>query len=460
MWFMRCLPAGSLSCAFSALRWEGTWGNARRRPLVAILALLLSLLVLGSAGYIGYNQWWAYGHWSQAQEAVEAYEFRRAAEHLKQCLTVWPRDAETHFALGRAYRRDGDILNARKHLQEARSLGWPEEAVNLEHTLIQVQTGSVRAAESRLQGYIQAAHPDDLLILEALVSGYLQNNLLNETYRWASVWIERYPHMWQPYYMRGLALERGLKPSLAAQDYQQVLQIKPDQFEARLQLALILLRSGQFREALPHLDICHRARPTDVNAAVGLARCHWSLRQPEAARATLDRLFTRQTVNGEALLLRGQIELDLAGPQAALKWLTSAEAEIPYQLELVHTLAQVHRRLQNTAEAEKYEQRKQTIEKDLRQVEALTRRILELELAREAPDKAEVVRLRYEVGLTLTRLGQEEAAIPWLVSVLQEDPDHERARQALLEHQRKAAQRHSAGQPVRPLPAVSPEPGN
>jgi tetratricopeptide (TPR) repeat protein len=56
--------------------------------------------------------------------------------------------------------------------------------------------------------------------------------------------------------------------------FRKALTLKPDLYEARLNLAQLLVKTGQFAEAAPLLDQCLSTKPADPKAAYLLARAH------------------------------------------------------------------------------------------------------------------------------------------------------------------------------------------
>ena len=102
----------------------------------------------------------------------------------------------------------------------------------------------------------------------------------------------------------------------------------------------IRLRNGHFAEALPHFQAYLapnttlspadpegrvRSGPHHATALLGLARCQRYLNPPEVALATLNQLLADPEPRADALLLRGQLELERGNAEEALVWLQRAE---------------------------------------------------------------------------------------------------------------------------------------
>lgn len=432
---------------------QGYFGKLGNRPLTAVVVSLLCVgLIAGALGLVVYPQAMASFHWWKAQRAANDYEFHEARHHLEKCLAVWNNSGETHFALARACRRDGDLTTARKQLQEAKRLDWSTDAIDLEYKLIEAQRGQVRPVERILRSYLEADHPDKIIIMEAMVLGCLKQNFLDDAYDWSSRWIKLTPEAWQPRLLRANALYQGQRAQLAMQEYQNVLDLKPDQSQARLQIAQINLRVKHYEDANTHFLIYLKTHPEDLTALAGVARCHRALGATKEAEAIVGKLLTLDPNNAEAYFLRAQLAWDQDQAQESLQWIRKAESLAPNDLEICQFIGVVLREVGAANEAEKFEVHRQQIEDGLRAHEALLKELLGIEASidhnREdtidEKTKTRCVEIRIEIGNVLMSIGQERDAIGWYLSALQEDPNNAVAKKAIGDHQRKLEERESA----------------
>jgi tetratricopeptide (TPR) repeat protein len=371
-----------------------------------------------------YPQAVASSHWRRAQRALDDYDFASAMMHLEECLEVWPQSGETQFLMARTCRRAGDFDRARQHLKEAKQLNWVQQQIQLEYLLMQAQAGMVRQAEPALRKSLLAGKGDETIIFEALIIGCLQDNLLDEAHQWATDWIKNFPDDWRGRFWKGRVLQAGLRFDLAAEEYRQVLAIKPDHAESHLRRGEMLLKRSQFPEALPHFQTFLQKEPRSPAALLGLARCQHSLEPPGVTRATVDQLLADDPNLAPALLLRGQLELDIGNPKEALTWLQRAEKLAPFDRQVNQNLAVACRLLKKDKEAEDYERKKQKIDQDYRRMEDLIKEII------ENPGS---VSLRYEAGSILVSLGDLREGIRWLLSALLIDPSHEPTKKLLTQ---------------------------
>jgi tetratricopeptide (TPR) repeat protein len=423
--------SGVVAAAAALRQRVRAWGPVRL--LGVVLAGAAAAVLLGGVGWgLVWPQLLAAWHWRQAQAAEQQGDFLAAREHLRVCVQVWPASGETHFRLGRVCRRGGDYAAARQHLDLARRHRWPAPAVDLELLLLEAQIHGARGHDaSTLQHYVLShKHPEEKLILEALVKGYLHNFYLRDAEFWLDYWIDVYPEDWIAYFWRGQLRERLGLLEEACQDYRESLRLAPEQIDAELRLASVLQQKGiDLAEAQARFERYVRLRPEDARAWLGLARCQRGLGQRQAARETLARLTPDQPLYPKALLLQALLASDEERYDQALAWLQEAERRDPHEPDIVYQMAEVLEKLGRSQEAQAYAQRRQRLEADLRELAEITR-----SLTGNPGD----VDKRYRAGVILLRVGQEEG-VRWLLTVLREDPQHRATHAALAEFYARSA---------------------
>jgi tetratricopeptide (TPR) repeat protein len=419
------------------------YDKLRRRRRIAATAAITIIGLLGAAGVFGWPHVRGWHHWQQAQTASAVYEFDEAVGHLQCCLAVWPRGAATHFQIGRMYRRQGRLVEARRHLQEANLLRYSRDELSLEFHLLAAEICAAKTLERKLfVDFLASEHDDDLLVYEAMVKGFRRNKFFDDAYRWASKWVQRFPNDWYAHYNRGLVLEQGENYYLASEDYRRALALKPDHIEVRLRLAGILLQhanSSHHPEALEQFQTCLRLRPQCTGAAIGIGLCQNALGNTDIARATLTQALSThhdspcpQFLSG--LLVLATLQSEQNNPELALPYLQRAAALAPANEVVYSQLARALRSLGREEEAKQAEKRYEQLAQAHRRVE---KAILELHNSGPAPDPAALARavqLRYEAGMAMLDVGQEEEGVAWLDSARQIDPEHEPTKAALKKY--------------------------
>jgi tetratricopeptide (TPR) repeat protein len=398
---------------------------------VAVIGALTHAVVVP---YLAANR-----HYGRAQRAMDDHDFLAAREHLGHCLRTWPNSAEINFLLARACRRSGDHPAAEQYLRRASEAGWASEQVDLEYLLIPAQRGDFGGdVEYTLRSFLDTRrHPEEPLIYEALAKGYLHTYRLFEAKELLDGWIERYPDKWQPRFWRGTVRERlGKAEFEAAQaDYKRVLELRPQHAEAQLRLARVILGVGQDHQAAAgRFEDYLKVRPDDAEALNGLARCQRALGQFDAARTTLERLTAQDSGSFPGLVTLALLEADQENNEQALVHLRKAEQLGPNELEVVHHLGLVLRRLGQIAEADRYEQKFKDLEADLRELDKATKHV-----ASNPRDAG----ARQTAGAILLRVGKEQEGLRWLQTALRTNPNHKPTHQTLADHYAKGTDAES-----------------
>jgi tetratricopeptide (TPR) repeat protein len=390
-------------------------------------AVLGGAVLLGVAGYLwAWPHLRAYHYWRQAEAATDQFDLLGAHQHLQACLETWPDGPETNFRMARVCRRVNFYAEAERYLAEAERLGFDADEVALERLLLQAQTGEVRDVLETLVHYLQTGHRDELLIFEALVAGLLDIYHLQETERWCTVWLERYPEDWRPYYSRARAYQLDRRTDRALDDYRQALVRKPDADEVRFAFGDALREHGLLHEALPQLRHCHERHPEDPVVLVSLGSCYRMLGEPERARQLLDGWLEKHPHTEVGVLaLRGQVERDLSDPEKALPWLQAAERLAPNNPVALSELVNVLRKLGQMEQAAQYSRKLEDIHQQMDRLRILAHRVSR---------NPENVELRAEVGTLLLRTGNKRNALRWLLSVLDLDPGHPPTHLALADY--------------------------
>src|SRR5579871_3315562 len=354
-------------CA-EALRQPAFFAFVRAHLFLAGVVIVCSVLIGAVGSLVVYPQLAGLYHWRKAQQALAQYDFLPARGHLQRCREAWPASADTCFLLARTCRRGGDVEAAQTYLREAERLGEVPALIELERLLLMARAGVVQAFEEELGRFLETRPDERPIILEALVLGSLQGNFLEDAYRWSTRWVTDTPDDGRSHLLRGQVLERGLRYDLAAEAYQRALECNPDSLAAHLGIGEMFIRTGKYAEALPHFQVCVQKEPQHTIALLGMARCQRYLGPPEAAWATLERLFNTSEPDPGAVLLRGQLELERGNAQEALTWLKHAERLQPSDLETIQALANALRLLDRKDEAQTYEEKRHQTERDLRQI--------------------------------------------------------------------------------------------
>jgi tetratricopeptide (TPR) repeat protein len=405
-----------------------------RRLLVA----LLIFLILGALGTYALILWQrpnkvvredAAYNWQQALQALDTDDFLLAQKHLRECLLVWPINAQAHFLMARACRRGDDEPGWRLHLHRARVLQWPDEEIQLERRLMQAQSGDLGAVEEGLLAELGSSPPgEQWCIFEALAKGYFKVDRLADVLALTRAWLERFPDQWQPRLFRGRVFQLGRSSDRAIAEYRRLLELKPDHAQAHFELAGALLLNSEHQEAVKHFQMFLQRYPDDLSALAGLADCQFSLGQFEAAAATLSKLLPRQDAPAAGFLIQAKLDLAINRPQEALHWLLRAEALAPHEVDVLYNLILAYQRLGQEEQVKQYGIKLQEAHRRFDHLDSIKKQIL---------TKTGDAGLRHEAGALALSLGREEEAMHWLQSALHLDPNHAPSHRLLADYYAK-----------------------
>jgi tetratricopeptide (TPR) repeat protein len=393
----------------------------RRHPGRVTVAVVF-LALLGVAGYFLAPHVGAAYHSREADRALQRWDFEAARAHLAVCLEVWPNRASTLLLAARTARRSGHFDEAERYLTRLQKSQGPSDQTAVEWALLQVERGEVDRAEAYLKKTVGPDHPDAPLVYEALARGHLVTDRLVEVLQDTEQWLQVRPGDAHALYYRGRAWERLGGKDEALKAFRESVAADPDNADAHLRLARLLLEQQDAAEALAHYERAHALRPADATTTLGLARCQKALGNTAASRELLDGFLAEHPDDPRALTERGQLALeDENDPAGAEHWLQRALAVDQADLEAMQVLSQALTMQGKQDEVKKLEPRIKQLRDD-----AARYRELVLSIAKE-PHNLE---LRLEASRIASRLGRKPEARRWLATILQIDPTYRPALEA------------------------------
>jgi tetratricopeptide (TPR) repeat protein len=404
-----------------------------RRPLLTVAAVLLALAGAGVAAVL----LWAQHHLTAARQAMDRYAFDEAQHHIELYLRVHPGDAAAQLLAARAARRHDAYAEAEQHLEACARIGGEEQAAALERRLLIAQQGNLDGLLGPLKARTGEHDPEAVPVLEALAKGFVNGFRPAHALVCLNILLEREPRHPQAWLMRARLWEDRVlhgetdRDQDALRDYEKAVELNPT-FEARLGLARTHYRVGRPWDALLEFERLRREEPADPDVLLGLARCRYALSEPDEARRLLDELLRLQPHNVAALLERGRLARHEGQLSEAETWLRQASALAPrHDCEAHHLLCRCLDEEHKTEEARRCRDELREREAEVLRVERLT---LRASRGTPTPDQ------RFEIAAGLMRLGRDQDAVATLVSVLEQDPQHRAAHEALADYFERTGQ--------------------
>jgi Flp pilus assembly protein TadD len=295
----------------------------------------------------------------------------------------------------------------------------------------------LRSVEGVLVRWVIDDRPGSDQVLAVLVPALMAEFRWNEAEALAAKWAQLRPDSARAWRHRGEVAERRRKTSEAVSALREAARLDPQDRQARLNLARLLLESRQsVGEAAEQLEWLRQADPDNPEVLVQLAVCREAQGAPDEAEALLDQVITSHASEAKAYGYRGRLELNRARPAAAAPFLRRAAELDPGNVETLYSLFLCLRQVGAPAEAREAEERWRRAEADLKRVAQLARAVA---ASPRDPD------LRSEIGELFLRNGRVQDGLRWLESALRERPDHAPTHRLLADYYDRAGQAELAG---------------
>jgi tetratricopeptide (TPR) repeat protein len=369
-------------------------------------------------------------HGRAAQKAFDRQDFAAAYDHLAACLRVSPESASIHLSAARAARKLGFLDDAEEHLRACQRLE-PEMSpeTTLELTLLQITRSPMTSAQEKyLQDCLRHGCPDPLDLLEALTDQYMRRSRYVEAAPLLDAWLERRPDDVEALVRRGWVSDHLFDFAATRACYEKALAREPQRDAIRLRLAEILLLNNRAGEARMHLEMLRRT-PSAPGVIVAYARCLDQLGEIDEAGRLLDELLTRYPENAQALSERGKVALDKREPSRAEIYLRKALELAPKDRQIVYYMSQSLEQQHKPAEARKYSEMLKQLDEDIKTVSSLLQDLM------RTPHDAN---LRYRIGAIFLKNGQEDEAMHWFATALEENPVHRATHQTMADYYERA----------------------
>jgi type IV pilus assembly protein PilF len=411
----------------------------RRPGLLALAFGLTALLALGA--YHGGWHLWAWRHDRAARRALAEGDFGRARAHFRLCLEVWTNSGETHRQAARAAWRAGAPDEVVRHLHRCEELGVPRDVVILERALVRASTGDLADVEGLLLPRCEGEDLEAVVVLEALIPGYLQAYRLVEALALTQVLLQHDPRHVQAHVWCGEVCDRLHDYAKAEEGFRLALEVAPGRDDVRLRWAESLVDLGQPDQALAPLEDLCRRQPGNGRALFALAKCQHLLGRLEEARELLDMMLAVDLTDPLPLVERGRLARELGRLAEAEDFLRKALALAPRSQEANYSLFLCLQQQGKQDEAQVFRQRSDQIDAAVQRLAVLTAK---------AVQTPKDLALRCEMGQLFLQIGQDDEGLGWLSGVLRDAPQHPVASRALADYHTRAGKQRAEARMQRP----------
>lgn len=402
--------------------WLRPWRIVRQYPGRTIAAILLSI----SIGGLLFGRY-AVSQWSAAQQASSDERPIDARRYLQFCERVWPWSADVQFLQARNARRMGDLGVAERHLNRAMELrGGATEDIQREFLLLRVQAGEVDELATPLFAVVDQGHPDSREILSTVARTFILRLRYKPAYACLSKWIEVEPGNANPYYWRGLVLERLNNEKGASADYHKSLELDPDLIPARLRIAEMLLEDKQAPDALPHLERLMAQAPDNPQIRARMGICLFLQGNATEARQLMESAVVHLPNDPALLVTLANLELQDGRPAEAEGRLRAVLALDRSDTEALFVLVSA---LQNQGKSEEsaatlaeYHQKREIVDS------------INVFLKDKADDPKTTADEYATVGRKFLLINRDKLGVYWLEKALERDGECQSAHRALVSH--------------------------
>ncbi len=300
----------------------GRLGRVKRVVIacIAILMLLAGLLLFGKSVLA----WWAR---RMATAQLRAGAVGAAQQWLAWSARFYPEDGRADLIRAACFRllRQTDSLT--EALRAAKKHGAPANWIDREAKLERIQSGQLpEDPEIELALMIQDGVPPADVCM-AFVSGFLAQERPESAKKVLDAWAREYPNDPAVGYMRGLYWISLGDDALARKQLQAVLSKQPRHEPARMVLAELLERQGNFEQALSEWFLLARCGPSNRLASLSLARLLRKTGRAEAAHAVLGPWASGGEAAPDVLWEMGEIALELGRYEQAQRWFLKSQAK-------------------------------------------------------------------------------------------------------------------------------------
>jgi predicted Zn-dependent protease len=367
---------------------------------------------------------WAAYQERSARQALAEDHLEEAQRHIDRAGRV-RRWESSNVLAARIARLRGDYSGAERALGRCGAGAEMSDIVHLEWLLLRCQRGAADELAPGLLALVDRDHAESAAILEALASVYMRQTRYHEALDCLNRWVERDPDSIRALHWRGWVNNQIDHRAGAIRDYERLLELQPNRADVRQHLAEILVDSSRHDDALPHLERLYNEQPDDPDVVVLLARCRMLQGRSAEAGALFDSVLALHPDHFEALLHRGNLELNARRFSAAERWLRKAVEQKPSSAEAQYAL---FRCLQSQPDRQKEADKQRRQWEQVAATQARLRRLMRTELAANPNDPG----LARETGELLLRIGEDQRGLFWLHRALRLKPDHADTLRALI----------------------------
>jgi tetratricopeptide (TPR) repeat protein len=207
---------------------------------------------------------------------------------LRTLLREDPSYVKAHRLKARAHLKKGEIELAKQSLEDAIKIRPEEAATNFELVQLLINTQELDDAVEVLQK-MRRFIPNDIKVLQALALVQEKLKHWNEVGKVAETLVTKHPENPLGYYYRGVSHLNRNMAAASIEDFEKVLEIKPNSIEALVGLAKSLFAMKKPDDALQRIEKVVATNPEHFAALNLKGEVHLSQKQWDLAEEAFDK---------------------------------------------------------------------------------------------------------------------------------------------------------------------------
>jgi Tfp pilus assembly protein PilF len=231
------------------------------------------------------------------------------------------RHGELEWLRAEVYRRTGDSVRLKKHVDRAMELGMKPERAKMPFWLRMAQEGSMDEPEQHLATMLQRGWRNKWAVYEPFLKGYIGAWRLGDGNRLLSLWREQEPDSPKIDYWEAALKTVDYQIAPATDLFFKAVAKDPSYHQARLKLAELLVEQSKLPEAEEQFRLLVQQRPDDPQVLTGWARCLMNQGKSQEALKALSKLGEATVSEAPLLFLKSQAAFEAGEHQQAAKWL-------------------------------------------------------------------------------------------------------------------------------------------
>jgi tetratricopeptide (TPR) repeat protein len=342
---------------------------------------------------------------------------------------------ESSLLAARALRLLGRMNEAQERLEQATRLGATPARAQREQWLCFAQSGQMSLAGPHLGELLLSPGDDAAAICEAFVAGYVLLQRYADAQRLLDGWLADFPEDDQAWFFRGRIQAAGDQASEALKSFRQALKINPARNDIRLHFATTLADVRDYPAAEREFARLLKTQPDSPEVLREWATLLTETGRGDEAAEVCRRILTAAPDDFDTELQLARLLFQLGEYDESHTRLKHLHAKSPGHKDVRFLLGSV---LRQTGEQDKAREHLQYAREAEAALAHVTEQVQQLE-----QDPSDVG-LRFSIAQSLMKYGREREGAGWLRTVLDFEPGHQDALQALIEHLEKIRQPEAA----------------